>query len=144
MAVRSLSRVVSHELHVRLAVSEESTLPLRMRLWYGPADPYAVHAVFRLGDHEPVEWVFARELLAEGLHRPTGPGDVHVWPLRALDHQHVRVLCIALTSPAGEALLIASAQEVASFVERTDAVVPPGTESCHLDLDTQLARLLAY
>ncbi|MFF3468339.1 SsgA family sporulation/cell division regulator [Streptomyces sp. NPDC002619] len=116
-------------------------LSLHMQLSYESADPYAVHALFLLDDHEPVEWVFARELLAQGLHRPTGPGDVHVWPLRGRDQYE---LCIALASPAGNALLIAPAREVASFLQRTDALVPPGTEAAHLDLDTQLARILAH
>ena len=77
-----MNTTVSCELHLRLVVSSESSLPVPAGLRYDTADPYAVHATFHTGAEETVEWVFARDLLAEGLHRPTGTGDVRVWPSR--------------------------------------------------------------
>jgi hypothetical protein len=109
-------------------------------LRYDTADPYAVHATFHTGAEETVEWVFARDLLAEGLHRPTGTGDVRVWPSRSHGQG---VVCIALSSPEGEALLEAPARALESFLKRTDAAVPPGTEHRHFDLDTELSHILA-
>jgi Streptomyces sporulation and cell division protein, SsgA. len=53
------------------------------------------------------------------------------------------VVCIALSSPEGEALLEAPARALESFLKRTDAAVPPGTEHRHFDLDTELSHILA-
>ena len=131
-----MNTTVSCELHLRLVVSSESSLPVPAGLRYDTADPYAVHATFHTGAEETVEWVFARDLLAEGLHRPTGTGDVRVWPSRSHGQG---VVCIALSSPEGEALLEAPARALESFLKRTDAAVPPGTEHRHFDLDTELA-----
>lgn len=94
-----MNTTVSCELHLRLVVSSESSLPVPAGLRYDTADPYAVHATFHTGAEETVEWVFARDLLAEGLHRPTGTGDVRVWPSRS---QGQGVVCIALSSPEGK------------------------------------------
>ncbi len=94
-----MNTTVSCELHLRLVVSSESSLPVPPAgLRYDTADPpYAVHATFHTGAEETVEWVFARDLLAEGgLHRPTGTGDVRVWPSRSHGQG---VVCIALSSP---------------------------------------------
>jgi hypothetical protein len=84
--------------------------------------------------------VFARELLTAGLHRPAGIGDVQLWPCRS---HGLDVVCIALTSPEGEALLHAPARTLKAFLERTAATVPPDTEHGHLCLDEELSRLLA-
>jgi hypothetical protein len=84
--------------------------------------------------------VFARELLSEGLQRPTGNGDVRVWPSRSHGQG---VVCIALSSPEGEALLEAPARALESFLRRTNNAVMPGTEHRFYDLDTELAHLFA-
>ncbi|WP_190094682.1 SsgA family sporulation/cell division regulator [Streptomyces melanogenes] len=120
------------ELHLRLIVSSDSSLPVPVGLRYDTADPYAVHATFHTGAEETVEWVFARDLLAEGLHRPTGTGDVRVWPSRS---HGPGVVCIALGSPEGEALLEAPARVLESFLKRTDTAVPPGTEHRHINVE---------
>lgn len=131
---------VRWDLQLRLVVSSDLALPVQARLLYNPSDPYAVHATLSIGSEQPVEWVIARELLAEGLHGPTGTGDVRVWPSR--DHGH-GVVCIALHSDQGVALLEAPARALLSFLKRTDALVPPGTEHHHLDLDADLFHMLA-
>jgi hypothetical protein len=139
-ALALMNTTVSCELHLRLIVSSESSLPVPAGLRYDTADPYAVHATFHTGADETVDWVFARDLLAEGLHRPTGTGDVRVWPSRSHGQG---VVCIALSSPEGEALLEAPARALESFLKRTDAAVPPGTEHRHFDLDRELSHILA-
>ncbi len=67
-----MNTTVSCELHLRLVVSSESSLPVPAGLRYDTADPYAVHATFHTGAEETVEWVFARDLLAEGTSPPHG------------------------------------------------------------------------
>ncbi|MEU3901676.1 SsgA family sporulation/cell division regulator [Streptomyces sp. NPDC045251] len=135
-----MDTTVSCELHLRLIVSSESSLPVRASLRYDTADPYAVHADFHTGAEDTVEWVFARELLTAGLHIPAGIGDVQVWPCRS---RRLDILCIALASEEGEALLHAPARVLEEFLERTEAVVPPGTEHRHLSFDQELSRILA-
>jgi hypothetical protein len=65
---------------------------------------------------------------------------VRVWPSRSHGQG---VVCIALSSPEGEALLEAPARALESFLKRTDAAVPPGTEHRHFDLDQELSHILA-
>ncbi|MGW5253534.1 SsgA family sporulation/cell division regulator [Streptomyces sp. NPDC004012] len=125
---------------MRFAVFEASSFPVSMRLRYESADPYAVHAVFRHSGDEAVEWVFARELLTEGLKRPVGFGDVRVWPIWSRTPYEVG---IALASGTATATLTTRQPELRSFLKVTEAAVPPGAERRHLDLDTQLARILA-
>lgn len=135
-----MSTSVTCELHLRLVVSNESSLPVPAGLRYETSDPYAVHATFHTGGQDTVDWVFARELLSEGLQRPTGNGDVRVWPSRSHGQG---VVCIALSSPEGEALLEAPARALESFLRRTNTAVTPGTEHRFYDLDTELAHLFA-
>ncbi|MFI9730954.1 SsgA family sporulation/cell division regulator [Streptomyces sp. NPDC052092] len=127
------------ELHLRLILSSESSLPVRASLRYETADPYAVRTVFYDGAEEPVEWVFARELLTAGLHLPAGIGDVQVWPCRS---RGLDVVCIALTSEEGEALLHAPTRVLEAFLKRTETAVPSGTECNHFCLDAELSHLL--
>lgn len=109
------------------------------QLLFRADDPYAVEAVFDLGGGEPVRWLFARDLLDEGLVHPVGDGDVHVAP-----GQHpggAATVQLQLSSPGGVAVLEAYADDVLAFLEQVYAMVPPGQESLFLDLDGALDRL---
>jgi hypothetical protein len=130
---------VESSVQLRLVVADADAVPLPVSLRYSAVDPYAVRAVFS-GDGMEVEWVFARELLRTGLASPVGDGDVHVWPSWGTGRE---LLMISLTSPDGQAVLEATADDVRAFLDRTAAVVPDGDESAYLDLDAALARLLA-
>jgi hypothetical protein len=130
---------VEAAVQLRLVVADADAVPLPVTLRYSATDPYAVRAVFS-GDGMEVEWVFARDLLRAGLSTPTGDGDVHVWPSWGTGKE---LLMISLTSPDGQAVLEASAEDVRRFLDRTTLVVQYGDESQHLDLDAALARLLA-
>ena len=135
-----MQTVVERELELRLVLSPDESVPVAARLTYVASDPYAVHITFHLGTDAPVNWTFSRELLVEGVFRPCGHGDVRIWPTKA----HGRsVICIALTSPAGNALVEAPASPVASWLERTLRVVPPGTERDQLAIDHRLDELFA-
>lgn len=116
-------------------------------LCYDPADPFAVRIAFgEIGDdsrvvdtEEGIAWLVSRELLQAGLDRPSGEGDVRVWPAHAASD----VLFLHLRAPSGEALFELSRAVVASFLRRTEALVPSGTESDLLDLDDELQVLLS-
>ncbi|TSB17554.1 SsgA family sporulation/cell division regulator [Streptomyces benahoarensis] len=132
--------VVERELELGLVVSPEQSVPVPARLAYRTDDPYAVHITFHIGSDAPVNWTFARELLVEGVFRPCGHGDVRVWPTK-MDGRSL--VCMALSSPDGDALLEAPAAAVSAWLERTLRVVPPGSEQEHLGMDKGLSELLA-
>ncbi|MFF4113580.1 SsgA family sporulation/cell division regulator [Streptomyces sp. NPDC001714] len=134
-------RTVAHELPVELVLSHDLSVPMYVALQYETDDPYAVRAVFHPpGQGRTVEWFFSRDMLAEALSERTGQGDVHMWPTADSGRD---VVCIALSSPAGSALLEFPARGVESFLRETWSVVPPGSEAGRLDLDAELAQLLA-
>jgi hypothetical protein len=124
-----------------LLAQQADAMPVRVELRYDSRDPYAVHAVFQTGrtDAADVEWVFARDLFADGLRTDAGTGDVRVRPA-AGDAETVE---IELSSPSGHALFSTSAPDLADFLDRTFEAVPPGTEYAWLDLDLALEDLLS-
>ncbi|MBQ0888108.1 SsgA family sporulation/cell division regulator [Streptomyces sp. RM72] len=132
--------VVERELELRLVLSPERGIPVAARLGYHTDDPYAVHITFHIDSGRPVHWTFARDLLVEGVFRPSGHGDVRVWPSKAEGRS---VVLIALSSPDGDALLEAPTPQVSAWLERTLRAVPPGTEGAWLGIDDGLAELLA-
>ncbi|WP_399939768.1 SsgA family sporulation/cell division regulator [Streptomyces sp. BBFR25] len=132
--------VVERELELRLVLSPERGIPVPARLGYHTDDPYAVHITFHIDSGRPVHWTFARDLLVEGVFRPSGHGDVRVWPSKAEGRS---VVLIALSSPDGDALLEAPTPQVSAWLERTLRAVPPGAEGAWLGIDDGLAELLA-
>lgn len=108
--------------------------PAQACLEYSETDPWAVWARFRAGvPGDPVavdfEWAFARDLLSAGLHVESGEGAVRVRP---------RVL-----TPTGTVGFTTPAAGVRRFLKAARALVPPGTEARHVDVDAGIASLLA-
>ncbi len=133
------SSTVQATLVLELLDSEGATSPVQAELRYDSGDPFAVRGDFCL-DEQVVRWVFARSLLRTGLYEPIGSGDVRVRPW--LDPDGRAVVHIELSSPDGAAVLQARATDVATFLRRTEGLVPPGCESAHVDLDRALSQLL--
>ncbi|MGW1162846.1 SsgA family sporulation/cell division regulator [Streptomyces sp. NPDC002513] len=133
-------RSITFALEVRVTVAAEPPVPLPAELRYDRTDPYAVH--LSLGTHSTptVDWVFARSLLAEGLRRPAGIGDVLVIPRHRCHPGAIRVV---LRSRTGSAVLEIAESAVAAFLQQTEAVVPQGCEHHHIDLDDVVERLTA-
>ncbi|MFE4824242.1 SsgA family sporulation/cell division regulator [Streptomyces sp. NPDC056704] len=125
---------------VQLVVSRTYSLSMCMSLRYEPTDPYVVRAAFFTDTDEQTEWVLGRELLADGLTGSTGCGDIRVWPAVGRGDQ---AMYIVLGSPAGTALLEVPMQDVRTFLENTEALVPRGTESGRIDWELELANLFA-
>ncbi|WP_069811112.1 SsgA family sporulation/cell division regulator [Streptomyces sp. TP-A0874] len=132
--------VVERELEIALVLSPERSIPVPARLTYRAEDPYAVHISFHIDSDAAVNWTFARDLLVEGVFRPCGQGDVRVWPRRS---QGRGTVCIALSSPNGEALLEAAAAPVSAWLERTLRICPPGSEHERVDVEGALLELTA-
>ncbi|MFJ5273387.1 SsgA family sporulation/cell division regulator [Streptomyces sp. NPDC088358] len=134
-------RTVVHELPVELVVSHDLSVSMGAALRYEADDPYTVRAAFHpLDQGGAVEWLLSRDMLAQALSEHTGHGDVRMWPAGGSERG---ALYIALRSPAGSALLRLPARGVRFFLRDTRSVVPPGAESSRLDLDAELAELLA-
>ncbi|GGZ25392.1 SsgA family sporulation/cell division regulator [Streptomyces poonensis] len=143
---------VVHEVVVHVVLADEPPVPLPAELRYDSTDPYAVClSVGPAGSAGSagsagasstgtVDWVFARSLLAEGLTRPAGVGDVLLVPRYRRRPPAVRVI---VRSAAGAAALDLAASAVTAFLERTHMVVPPGTEGAHIDLERVVAELVA-
>lgn len=130
---------VDSSVELRLVVPGADAVSLPVTLRYSAKDPYAVQALFA-GDDVAVEWVFGRDLLVDSLDRPSGEGDVQVWPAV---RGGARLVMISLSSPDGQAVLEGDAADIEAFLSRTLAMVPAGSESTLLDLDGEIAALLA-
>ncbi len=146
------SGIVSTELGLALVGPEDTLVPLMASLHYTCKDPYAIKMAFHIGTDEPVEWTFARDLLAAALHSHEGIGDVQAWPSPApgdlaADGAEAAagfgILNIAMTSPFGHAQFQAAAEDMASFLNRTYEVVPVGGESQFIEFDAELSELLS-
>jgi len=137
------SSTVSAELGLRLVVPQQTIVPLVASLFYAKEDPYAIRIAFHVGLDEPVEWIFARDLLSMGIEGREGLGDVVVWPSAGTEGGAPNsVLNLELSSPFGQAHFEAPAREVADFLKRTYAVVPAGQETDNVDVDSELDDLL--
>ena len=154
---RSSGTTISAELGLKLVVPQQTIVPLVASMYYNGSDPYAVRMAFHVGTDEPVEWIFARDLLAAGTESRQGDGDVQVWPspvsaAEADDQEPVdvaeltgtreKVLNIELSSPFGQAHFEAPAEAMSAFLRRTYQIVPAGQESRFIDMDTELNDLL--
>jgi hypothetical protein len=153
--MNSSGDTVSAELSLGLVVAEQTIVPLVASLYYSGNDPFAIRMAFHVGTDEPVEWIFARDLLAGGLKSREGIGDVQVWPssgtIRNLTTEHRarddaaaghEILNIAMSSPFGRAHFEAPAEVMSEFLQRTYQIVPAGGESSFIDLEAELDDLL--
>jgi hypothetical protein len=108
-------------------------------LGYRQHDPYAVTLTFHSSNGD-VEWIVARTLLLQGLAAPAGEGDVKIYP--SIDDDARAVAVFDFSSPDGRLVAQACTHELQTFLSRTFATVPVGTESAHLDVDGIIAGLL--
>ncbi len=113
-----------------------------MTFRYRSSDPFAVEVSLR--ERAPLihTWVFARELLATGLTASVGEGDVRISPWTAAPDGRDAVR-LALRSAEAHLLVQLDAEDLGEFLAATEAVVMPGNESAHLDLDAALRRWVA-
>lgn len=140
--VMNSSSAVSAEVGLRLVTTSQTIVSLTGRLLYSRQDPYAVRLAFRVGLEEPVEWIFARDLLSRGIQGRQGIGDVQVRPSPGPAGEPGSVLDIELISPYGRARFETPAREVTDFMRRAYQVVPDGQESDYIDIDAELNHLL--
>lgn len=110
---------------IRSEVEAES---VEVQLVFEPADPFAVTVRIDRGD-ETLSWVFARDLLADGLRSmvPLGEGDVQVQATSVLTE-------ISRMDEAGETVVLRipwwNSRE---FIRLSHVEVPRGHEVCDVD-----------
>lgn len=115
-------------------IAEAANIDVDAELSFHSSDPFAIRVVFSVAGTPAVEWVFARELLIDGVSAPAGTGDVQVFP----GHDGI---VIELNSPSGRARLHADAGVLSRFAQDTLKAVPLGAESKYFDLDQEIALL---
>jgi hypothetical protein len=133
---------VTAELELRLVVPGGPSLPVLAGLRYQADDPWAVRVTFVTGGDGDgtVQWLFARQLLTDGIRHAVGEGDVRVWP-SVVDGE--RVVNLAMASPSGSALFEIDRDALVEFLQQTYLAVPTGAEEEIVDLDAELALLLS-
>jgi hypothetical protein len=113
--------------------------PVVTRWGYDTTDPYAVTLSVRTRSDRWVEWLLARDLVAEALHGPTGVGDIRMSPQTVQGYDIVE---IEIRSLDGRAVLEVDRDLLTAFLDETMALVPLGDESARVDMDSEIADLL--
>ena len=140
-AGRAVRVACGTEIALRLITGPGDEIPFPARLTYTQADPYAVRLHCQTGPATSVTWVLSRDTLRHGLDRPSGLGDVHVRPAPGPAADGQGSVLITLGSGPDAALLRGDTAELQRFLQLSAAVVAPGTEHRHLDLDGLISRL---
>ncbi|MDL2079022.1 SsgA family sporulation/cell division regulator [Streptomyces sp. GXMU-J15] len=120
-------------------VIQEVRAALRVDFSYDPAEPLFVTVVFRPAHDRAVTWQISRTLMCDGLRRPTGNGDVRIWPLRRTGRPVVR---LRLHDHGSTALFEIDLADLQDWLARTCEAVPPGTELDDVDWDAALRALV--
>jgi Streptomyces sporulation and cell division protein, SsgA len=114
---------------------------LEAELRYDPSDPLAVALAIGTQCDEPVVWVFARDLLASGIARPTGEGDITIEPADG-PSAYQRGVRITLATDC-LATMLAPRNRVVEFLIESFTRVASGAELDGVDFDTEIAALLS-
>jgi Streptomyces sporulation and cell division protein, SsgA len=134
-----VARWVNVETTVWQLLKDGAEASVRATFRYEPsANPYLVTVTFRKADAETV-WEFARDLLAEGIDRHAGIGDVRLWPWRG--GRWSRFVALSLSSPDGGALFKVPRSAVVRFLRQSAALVPVGGEEGRIDWDAIVRRM---
>mgnify|MGYP003702662037 FL=1 len=129
---------VIHEMQMQVVVDTGGRVSLPAVLSYTPADPHAVTATFKTGEGE-ITWVFARELLRDGMRDIAGNGDIIIRP--GHPDRGAQVI-LTLNSPSGSAVIEGSRHQIAAFMSEVYEMVPEGAEWVYLDIDGAIENML--
>ncbi|MBV2353020.1 SsgA family sporulation/cell division regulator [Streptomyces sp. J2-1] len=139
-----MNAFVHRTLVVQLRTEGTGRCPVLAHLSYDVDDPFAVNAVFGHDGQVLAQWRLDREMLAEGLTRPVGIGDVRLRPESTGLWQELRMEFLGRARPDGSrhhAVVFAWASAVESFLRETHEVVRPGREE--VPVDELLADILS-
>jgi hypothetical protein len=124
--------------HEHTATLLGTDTPVTTRWSYHAEEPFALTVAFGTDRSRWVEWIFARDLLIDGLTHPAGEGDLSVEP--GADEE---TLILTIHSPSGSATFELDREDTEDFLDATLELVPAGSESTHFDIDRLLAELSA-
>ncbi|MEV0486634.1 SsgA family sporulation/cell division regulator [Streptomyces sp. NPDC050508] len=122
-------------------VSPHESLPIHARFGYDRTEPLEVRVAFLNDVGGAVTWVLSRELLMAGLHRPSGDGDVRIWP--PCPRHGGDSLWLLLRGRTGAALLEGGVAPLRAWLGETLRAVPFGAEGLAMDWDEVIAHVLA-
>lgn len=112
---------------------------MNAELRYDPSDPLAVSLAIGTELEDPVVWVFARDLLADGVNHASGEGDITIEPVNEAEDREIRITlatdCLAT--------MTASRDTVVEFLVAAFTAVPSGSEMDTVDWDAEVAALLS-
>ncbi|MDZ7578342.1 MAG: SsgA family sporulation/cell division regulator [Candidatus Nanopelagicales bacterium] len=129
---------VSRDLQMQVVLDNDARVALPASVSYCANDPFAVTASFRTGEGN-VTWVFARDLLRDGLTEAVGEGDVAIRPVHP--SRGAKVL-ITLSSPSGSARLEGPRDDLRLFVNDMYSLVPEDEEWRYVRIDSVINELL--
>ncbi|MEU4985447.1 SsgA family sporulation/cell division regulator [Streptomyces sp. NPDC021969] len=132
-----MNTVVHKTLVVQLqAGATADRFPVFAHLAYDAADPFALTAVFSHDGRVLARWTLDREMVAEGLTRPVGVGDVRLRPESRGMWDELRIELLGDDRADGErhrAVVFVWAAAVEAFLRETHTVVRPGREQVRVD-----------
>ena len=130
---------VTHELQMQVVLDDENRVSLPATLAYDANDPFAISATFRTGDGD-ITWVFARDLLRDGLTDAVGEGDIVIRPAHP---SRGPLVLLTLSSPSGSARLEGDRDQLRGFVTEVYEALPQGDEWQYIQVDRVINELLA-
>ncbi|MFI6283944.1 SsgA family sporulation/cell division regulator [Streptomyces sp. NPDC051018] len=134
-----MTTIIEQAVQARLIAPAPRTDSVPVTLRYDSGDPFAVRIAFpppATLEGTEVSWVFSRELLAAGVERPAGVGDVRIRPY-GLDRT-----ALEFHAPQGVAMVHVRTDDLRRFLRRAQSAVPVGLEHLHLNIDHNLDELL--
>lgn len=113
-------------------VARRLPLPIMCEFSYDSADPLAVRLIFGAEGEYPVRWVFARELVADGLTARSGQEEVEIWPTHREGRRSLWIQ-VGNARTGHTALFEVPASPVAEWLSRSYTLVPRGREMTDVD-----------
>ncbi|MFF1451213.1 SsgA family sporulation/cell division regulator [Streptomyces sp. NPDC058274] len=128
--------MVHRTLVTQLEAGGTGRFPVLAHMTYDADDPFAVTVVFSHDGRVLARWRLDRQMLADGIRRPVGEGDVRMRPQSTGQWEELRLEFFGDSHADGErhhAVVLAWAPAVVSFLDETYEVVRPGHEEVCLD-----------
>jgi hypothetical protein len=135
----SYAPTVSHDLLMQVVLDDEGRVTLPAVFSYDAQDPFAVSVTFRTGEGE-ITWIFARDLLRDGLTERVGEGDILIRPAHP---SRGPLVLFTLSSPSGSARLEGKRDDLRAFVDDCFEALPAGSEWQYVQVDRVIDELLA-
>ncbi|MFD4411719.1 SsgA family sporulation/cell division regulator [Streptomyces sp. NPDC058475] len=129
---------------MQLETETTGRFPVLAHLSYQADDPFALTIAFSHDGHVLARWRLDRQMVADGIERPVGAGDVRIRPRVTGVWRELRLEFLGRPHSDGgrqRAVVLAWAPAVLSFLDETHRIVAPGREE--VSLDGFLAEVLA-